>query len=317
MRYQPLGNSGLLVSVVGLGCNNFGRRLDLAGTKSVLDAAIDEGITLLDTADIYGPQGGSENLMGEALKGRRDKIVLATKWGNANADMGYGPAAGAKGGRSYIRIAVEKSLARLQTDYIDLYQMHSPDPVTPIEETLAALTELVQEGKVRYVGSSNFAGWEIARADHVARENGFVRFISAQNEYSLLERGIEAEVIPACQAYGQGMLPFFPLANGLLTGKVRRDTGAPSDSRLAGRDGYLTDDKFDRVEALEKWGAEHGHSLLEIAIAGLLAQPTVGSVIAGATKPEQVKANAAAGQWQPTAQELADIDRLAPGPAES
>ena len=229
--------------------------------------------------------------------------------------MGYGPAAGAKGGRSYIRTAVEKSLARLQTDYIDLYQMHSPDPVTPIEETLAALTELVHEGKVRYIGSSNFAGWEIARADHVARENGFVRFISAQNEYSLLERDIEAEVIPACQAYGQGLLPFFPLANGLLTGKVRRDTGAPPDSRLAGREGYLTEDKFDRVEALEKWGAEHGHSLLEIAIAGLLAQPAVGSVIAGATKPEQVRANAAASQWQPTAEELADINRLAPPPA--
>ncbi|BEP16205.1 aldo/keto reductase [Acidothermaceae bacterium B102] len=312
MRYQPLGNSGLLVSVVGLGCNNFGGRLDLAGTKSVIDAAIDEGITLLDTADIYGDRGGSETLMGEALKGKRDKIVLATKWGHQSTDMGYGHAAGAKGGRNYIRAAVEHSLQRLQTDYIDLYQLHTPDPVTPIEETLATLTELVTEGKVRYIGTSNFAGWEIARAAHVAKENGFVPFISAQNHYSLLERDLEADVIPACAAYGQGMLPYFPLANGLLTGKVRRDGGAPSDSRLAGRDSYLTDDKFDRVEALEKWAAEHGRTLLEIAIAGLAAQPTVGSVIAGATKPEQVRANAAAGEWQPTTDELADIDRLAP-----
>jgi aryl-alcohol dehydrogenase-like predicted oxidoreductase len=309
MRYQPLGNSGLLVSVVGLGCNNFGGRLDLAGTKAVIDAAIEEGITLLDTADIYGNRGGSETLMGEALKGKRDKIVLATKWGS---DMGYGPVAGARGGRHYIRYAVEQSLTRLQTDHIDLYQLHTPDRVTPIEETLSVLTDLVNEGKVRYIGTSNFAGWEIARAAHVAKENGFVPFISAQNHYSLLERDLEADVIPACEAYGQGMLPYFPLANGLLTGKVRRDTGAPSDSRLNGRDNYLTDDKFDRVEALEKWGAEHGRTLLEIAIGALAAQPTVGSVIAGATKPEQVRANAAAGEWQPTADELADIDRLAP-----
>ncbi len=309
MRYQPLGTSGLLVSVVGLGCNNFGGRLDLDATKAVLDTAIDEGITLLDTADIYGNRGGSETLMGEALKGRRDQVVLATKWGG---DMGYGPVAGARGGRGYIRTAVERSLTRLQTDHIDLYQLHMPDPVTPIEETLSALTALVREGKVRYVGSSNLSGWEIARADHVARENGFVRFISAQNHYSLLERDLEADVIPAAAAYGQGLLPYFPLANGLLTGKVRRDSGAPSDSRLAGRDEYLTDDKFDRVEALEKWGAEHGRSLLDIAIAGLAAQPTVGSVIAGATKPEQVRANVAAAEWEPTAEELAEIDQIAP-----
>jgi aryl-alcohol dehydrogenase-like predicted oxidoreductase len=311
MRYQPLGNSGLLVSVVGLGCNNFGGRLDLAATKAVIDAAIDEGITLLDTADIYS-KGQSEQLIGQAIRGRRDKVLLATKWGNQNADMGYGPSAGAKGGRGYIRRAVEASLTRLQTDYIDLYQLHTPDPVTPIEETLAALQELITEGKIRYIGSSNFAGWQIADADHVARQNGFAPFVSAQNHYSLLERGVEAEVIPACEAFGVGMLPFFPLANGLLTGKVRRDTGAPADSRLAGRDAYLTDDKFDRVEALEKWGAEHGHTLLEIAIAGLLAQPTVASVIAGATKPEQVRANAAAAEWIPTSEELAEINRLAP-----
>jgi aryl-alcohol dehydrogenase-like predicted oxidoreductase len=311
MRYRHLGNSGLLVSVVGLGCNNFGGRLDLDRTRGVIDAAIDEGITLLDTADIY-TTGASEELIGHALQGRRDKVVIATKWGSQRSDMGYGPAAGAKGGRGYIRRAVEASLTRLQTDHIDLYQLHTPDPVTPIEETLAALTELVAEGKIRYVGSSNFAGWQIADADHIAHQSGYVPFISAQNHYSLLERAPETEVIPACEAFGVGLLPFFPLANGLLTGKIRRETGAPADSRLAGRDSYLTDDKFDRVEALEKWGAEHGHTLLEIAIAGLAAQPTVGSVIAGATKPEQVRANAAAGEWEPTAEELAEIDSLAP-----
>ncbi len=311
MRYQPLGNSGLVVSVVGLGCNNFGGRVDLAGTKNVLDAAIDEGITLLDTADVYG-SGASETLLGQALEGRRDQVLIATKWGHQKGGMGYGPAAGAKGGRGYIRRAVEESLSRLRTDHIDLYQLHTPDPVTPIEETLAALTELVAEGKIRYVGSSNFAGWQIADADHVAKQNGFVRFISAQNHYSLLERGIEADVIPAAEAFGVGMLPFFPLANGLLTGKVRRDTGAPEGSRLATREGYVTEDKLDRVEALEKWGAEHGRTILEIAVAGLAAQPAVGSVIAGATKPEQVRANAAAGAWVPTADELAEIDELAP-----
>jgi aryl-alcohol dehydrogenase-like predicted oxidoreductase len=311
MRYRPLGNSGLLVSVVGLGCNNFGGRLDLEATTAVIDAAIDEGITLLDTADIY-THGQSEELIGHALKGRRDEVLIATKWGHQSSDMGYGPSAGAKGGRGYIRRAVEASLTRLQTDYIDLYQLHTPDPVTPIEETLAALHELVVEGKVRYIGSSNFAGWQIADADHIARQNGFAPFVSAQNHYSLLERDVETEVIPACDAFGVGMLPYFPLANGLLTGKVRRDTGAPEDSRLNGRDSYLTADKFDRVEALEKWGAEHGRSLLEIAIAGLAAQPAVGSVIAGATKPEQVRANAAAGEWVPTADELAELKTLAP-----
>ncbi|MDX6258048.1 MAG: hypothetical protein QOJ11_4382 [Frankiales bacterium] len=311
MRYRPLGNSGLLVSVVGLGCNNFGPRLDLAGTKAVIGAAIDEGITLLDTADMYG-NGQSEELIGQVLGARRDQVLIATKWGNYRADMGYGPSAGAPGGRGYIRRAIEASLTRLKTDHIDLYQLHLPDPVTPIEETLAALHELIAEGKIRYIGSSNFAGWQIADADHVARENGFAPFVSAQNHYSLLERDVEAEVIPACQAFGVGLLPFYPLANGLLTGKVRRETGAPADSRLATREAYLTDDKFDRVEALEKWGAEHGRTLLEIAIGALAAQPAVGSVIAGAMKPEQVRANAAAAEWVPSAEELAQIKQLAP-----
>ena len=312
MRYRPLGNSGLLVSVVGLGCNNFGGRLDLAATKSVIDAAIDEGITLLDTADIYGNLGGSEELMGEALQGRRDKVLIATKWGHQQTDMGYGPAAGAKGGRAYIRTAVEHSLTRLRTDHIDLYQLHFPDRQTPLEETLAALTELVDEGKVRYIGSSQFAGWQIADAAHIAGQGGYAPFISAQNHYSLLERDVEAEVVPAAEAFGVGVLPFFPLANGLLTGKIRRGQAPPPDSRLNGRDDYITEDKLDRVEALEKWGAEHGRTLLEIAIGALAAQPAVGSVIAGATKPEQVRANAAAGQWEPTDDELAEIDVLAP-----
>ncbi len=312
MRYRPLGRSGLTVSVVGLGCNNFGGRLDLDATRSVLDAAIDAGITLFDTADIYGGQGGSEELMGQALRGRRDSFVLATKFGHQSGDMGYGPAAGAKAGRLYVRRAVEASLRRLQTDHIDLYQLHTPDPVTPIEETLAALHELVLEGKVRYLGHSNFAGWQVARAAHVAAAAGGTPFVSAQNHYSLLERDVEADVVPACDAYGVGMLPYFPLANGLLTGKVTRANGAPEGSRLHGRDGYVTEAKLDVVEALAKWGADHGRTLLEIAIGALAAQPTVGSVIAGATTPEQVQANAAAGSWEPTEADLAAIDAIAP-----
>ncbi len=309
MRYRPLGHSGLLVSVVGLGCNNFGRRLDLADTRRVLDAAIDAGVTLLDTADTYGE---SEVLMGEALAGRRDAVVLATKFGHRSANLGYGAAAGAKGGRLYVRRAVENSLRRLRTDHLDLYQLHTPDPVTPLEETLAALHELVVEGKVRYLGHSNFAGWQVARADHLARERGWTPFISAQNHYSLLERDVEAEVVPACAAYGVGMLPYFPLANGLLTGKIRRGEGAPEGSRLRGRDDYVTDAKLDVVEALQAWGAAHGRSLLEIAVGALAAQPTVASVIAGATRPEQVTANVAAGEWQPTPADLAEIDAIAP-----
>jgi len=312
MRYRPLGRSGLTVSVVGLGCNNFGGRLDLDATRSVLDAAIDAGITLFDTADIYGGQGGSEELMGQALRGRRDSFVLATKFGHQSGEMGYGPAAGAKAGRLYVRRAVEASLRRLQTDHIDLYQLHTPDPVTPIEETLAALHELVLEGKVRYLGHSNFAGWQVARAAHVAAAAGGTPFVSAQNHYSLLERDVEADVVPACDAYGVGMLPYFPLANGLLTGKVTRANGAPEGSRLHGRDGYVTEAKLDVVEALAKWGADHGRTLLEIAIGALAAQPTVGSVIAGATTPEQVQANAAAGSWEPTETDLAAIDAIAP-----
>ncbi len=313
MRYRALGNSGLTVSVVGLGCNNFGRRLDLAGTRAVVDAAIDCGITLLDTADTYGGDGRSEELLGEALAGRRDRVVLATKFGHQAADMGYGRAAGAKGGRSYIRRAAEESLRRLRTDYIDLYQIHTPDPQTPIAETLGALGELVAEGKVRYLGNSNFTGWQIAEAACLADRRAAVPFVSAQNHWSLLERAAEAEVVPAARHFGLGVLPYFPLANGLLTGKIRRGQPAREGTRLAGREGYVTEAKLDIVEALAAWGEAHGVSLLAIAIACLAEQPGCGSVIAGAMSPEQVKANADAADWIPTAQEVAEVDAITLG----
>jgi aryl-alcohol dehydrogenase-like predicted oxidoreductase len=314
MRYGTLGHSGLLVSRVGLGCNNFGGRLDVQQTRAVVDAAIEEGITLFDTAETYGGAGASELALGEVLQGRRDKIVLATKFGHQGADMGYGPAAGARGGRGYLKVAVEKSLIRLRTDHIDLYQLHTPDPVTPIEETLAALDDLVTEGKIRYIGHSNFAGWQIADAAHTALAAGRTPFISAQNHWSLLERDAEREVVPAAIHFGLGLLPYFPLANGLLTGKVRRGQGVPAGTRLAEprRAGYVTDAKLDAVEALITWGQEQGASILQIAIGGLAAQPGCASVIAGATSAEQVRANAAAGQWRPTDDQLAAIDKLVP-----
>jgi aryl-alcohol dehydrogenase-like predicted oxidoreductase len=314
MRYRSLGDSGLMVSVAGLGCNNFGRRVDLAGTRAVVDAAMDAGITMLDTADTYGDGGASEELLGEVLAGRREQVVLATKFGHQGYDMGYGPAAGAKGGRAYIRRAVEASLRRLRTDYIDLYQLHTPDPVTPVAETLAALTELVTEGKVRYLGNSNFTGWQIADAAHVARAAGTAPFVSAQNHWSLLEREVEAEVLPAARHFGLCVLPYFPLANGLLTGKVRRGQEPPAGSRLASRPGYVTDNKLDRVEALIAWAAERGRTVLEVAVGALAAQDGCACVIAGATTPEQVKANAAAAEWVPSAEELADLDRIVPPP---
>ena len=313
MRYRSLGHSGLLVSVVGLGCNNFGSRLDLAGTRKVVDAAIDTGITLLDTADTYGGGGRSEELLGEALAGRREQVVLATKFGHQHSDMGYGPAAGAKGGRAYIRRAVEHSLRRLRTDYIDLYQIHTPDPQTPITETLGALNDLVTEGKVRYLGNSNFSGWQIAEAACLAERHGAVPFVSAQNHWSLLERAAEAEVVPAARHFGLGVLPYFPLANGLLTGKIRRGQPAKEGTRLAGRDSYVTDAKLDIVEALARWGESHGVSLLTIAIACLAEQPGCASVIAGAMSPEQVNANAAAADWIPSPEELAEVDAISLG----
>ncbi|MHB8505696.1 MAG: aldo/keto reductase [Acidimicrobiales bacterium] len=292
MRYRQLGNSGLTVSVVGLGCNNFGGRLDLEASRRVIDAAIDHGVTLFDTADSYGNRGGSEEIIGQVLGSRRDQVVLATKFGN---DMGSGDRE-ARGGRRYIRMAVEASLRRLRTDHVDLYQLHQPDRCTPVAETLAALDELVAAGKVRYVGSSNFSAWQVADAAWEARTSGLERFVSAQNHYSLLERDAEKELLPACERFGVGVLPYFPLANGLLTGKYRRGEPMPEGTRLSGR--AIEDTTFDRIEALESFAKERGHSLLELAFAGLLAHPEVSSVIAGATRPEQVAANVAAGEWE-------------------
>ncbi len=310
MRYRPLGNSGLTVSVVGLGCNNFGRRLDVDQTRAVVDAAIDAGVTLLDTAEAYGGSGRSEEHLGAALTGRRDQVVLATKFGAQGADMGYGPAAGAKGGRAYIRRAVEHSLRRLRTDYIDLSQIHAPDPVTPIEETISALTELVRAGLVRYIGHSNFSAVQVAAAAAAARELGAVPFISAQNHWSLLERGSEHDVVPAARQFGLGVLPFFPLANGLLTGKVRRGVPPAAGTRLAARQDYITESRLDKVEALADWSQQHGVTMLEVAIGGLAALPGCTSVIAGATSAEQVRANAAAADWVPAPGELAEIDKI-------
>jgi aryl-alcohol dehydrogenase-like predicted oxidoreductase len=313
MRYRALGNSGLVVSVVGLGCNNFGGRLDLAGTRKVIDAAIDCGITLFDTSDTYGGGGRSEELIGEALGGRRDQVVLATKFGHQNADMGYGHAAGAKGGRGYIRRAVEQSLRRLGTDYIDLYQIHTPDPHTPIGETMNALNELVTEGKVRYLGHSNFTGWQIAEAACLADCRDLIPFVSAQNHWSLLERAAEAEVVPAARHFGVGVLQYFPLANGLLTGKIRRGQPAREGTRLAGRESYVTEAKLDIVEKLATWSEAHGVSLLTTAIGCLAEQPGCASVISGAMSAEQVKGNAAAADWVPSADELAEVDAITLG----
>jgi len=303
-----LGKSGLTVSVVGLGCNNFGGsfggRLDLEATRSVVESALDAGVTLFDTANTYGDRGGSETLLGSVLQGHRDKVVLATKFGS---DMGEGPGV-ARASRWYIRGAVEDSLRRLQTDYIDLYQLHRPDGITPIAETVGALDELVHEGKVRYIGSSNFASWQVVEADWTARTSGHERFVSAQNHYSLLARDAERSVLPVCEAYGVGVLPFFPLADGLLTGKYRRELDRPTGTRLDGRD--IPDETYDRIESLSGFAKSHGHSILELAFAGLLARPCIGSVIAGATSPEQVRANAAAGEWVLDPAEVAALDRL-------
>ncbi|HMA46049.1 MAG TPA: aldo/keto reductase [Frankiaceae bacterium] len=311
MRYRPLGTSGLLVSVVGLGCNNVGSRLDLDATRAVVDAALESGVTFLDTADSYGNKGGSETLLGHVLRHRRDDVVLATKFGSDMAGA-YGPDFGARASRRYLRRAIEGSLRRLQTDHVDLYQLHKPDPYTPVEETLEALDELVREGKTRYVGSSNLAAWQVADAEWTARTRGTTPFIGAQNHYNLLERGAEAELVPACRRYGIGVVPYYPLANGLLAGKYHRGQAPPPGTRLAGRLDELTGEVFDTLEALESFARERGRSLLDVAIGGLAAQPAVASVIAGATSPEQVRANAAAGEWQPGGDDLAVLDKIVP-----
>ncbi|MCA1682661.1 MAG: aldo/keto reductase, partial [Actinobacteria bacterium] len=286
MRTRRLGKEGPDLSVVGLGCNNFGGRVDLEGTRAVVDAALDVGVTLFDTADIYGDKGGSEAFLGEVLEGRRDGVLIATKFGG---EMGEGT--DARGSREYIRKAVEGSLQRLRTDVIDLYQYHTPDGITPFEETFAALDELVREGKVRYVGHSNLEAAQIEEIDSFCRAQGLARPVSAQNQYSLLRREAEEELLPTCERLGIGALPYFPLASGLLTGKYKRGDARPQGTRLSGRDEVFTDETFDRLEALEAYAKARGLTLLQVAIGGLLGQPAVSSVIAGATKPEQVRAN--------------------------
>jgi len=312
MTYRQLGDSGLTVSTVGLGCNNIGGRVDKDATRALVDAAIDAGITLFDTADIYGSQPGlSEDFLGQALQGRRENIVLATKFGKPAGGMTRPPHE-ARGSRRYIRASIEGSLRRLRTDYIDLYQMHEPDPRTPIEESLDALDELVHEGKVRYVGSSQFRSWQVVDADWTARVAGRARFISTQAQYSLLERRAETALVPVCEHLGVGLLPFYPLANGLLTGKYRRDAPPPPGSRLDGGRyaERLATARWDVIEALRVFADERGVTMLDIAIGGLAAQPAVASVIAGATSPDQVRANARAGGWAPDATDLVGLDEI-------
>lgn len=309
--YRTLGKSGLRVSPIGLGANNFGGRIDAEASRKVIDAAIEHGINFFDTADVYGNKGGSESIIGEVLGARRKEVIIATKFGHV-----FDEAKGLKGAsRQYIVSAVEASLKRLKTDWIDLYQLHVPDPATPIEETLRALDDLIRSGKVRYIGASNLPAWQVVEAQFIAREIGAHRFVSSQDEYSLLRRDAERELLPALNSYGVGLLPFFPLANGLLTGKYKRGEAVPAGTRLAGdaarADRVLTENNLRIVERLTGFAQERGHSLLDLAFSWLLANPAVSSVIAGATKPEQIAQNVKAGSWQLTPAELAEIDRIA------
>jgi aryl-alcohol dehydrogenase-like predicted oxidoreductase len=313
MHIRNLGGSGLRVSAVGLGCNNFGQRIDLEASRKVIHKALDLGITLFDTADIYSGLGGSETVLGEVLGDRRKDIVLATKYSKPMSSDGTKQGAS----RRYIMSAVEASLTRLKTDYIDLYQQHDFDPLTPIEESLRALDDLVRQGKVRYLGNSNFPAWLIAEAELTARGINVNRFVSCQDEYSLLVRGIEQELLPAAQAYNLGLLPFFPLASGLLTGKYKRGAAAPDDTRFAKspalRDRYVTPRNEDIVEKLTAFAAAHGHTMLELAFSWLASRPQVSSVIAGATRVEQVEQNIKAIDWKLNAEELAEIDKITLG----
>jgi len=307
---RTLGHSGLEVSVLGLGCNNFGRSVDLAGTRAVVDAALAEGVTFLDTADIYGGDGASEALLGQVLRGRRERVVLGTKFG---MDMGDGR--GPRGSRAYILESVEDSLARLKTDVIDVYWYHQPDGVTPIAETLGALDELVRAGKVRAIGASNFTAEQLEEADQVAREHGYTRFTAVQNHYSLLAREAERDVLPTCERLGLAFVPYYPLASGLLTGKYRRGAPPPPGSRLASRGRMPSEEQFALLEALEEFARQRGRSLLELAIGALLARPVVASVIAGATRPEQVRANAAAARRPLSDEDATALDDLLGAPA--
>lgn len=310
MEYRKLGTSGLKVSIVGIGCNNFGRRCDDAQTARIVDTAIDEGINFFDTADMYGG-GQSEEFLGKSIKDKdRSSIIVATKFGNpmSNSDLQRGAS------RRYIVKAVEDSLRRLDSDYIDLYQQHVPDPDTPVEESLRALDDLVRDGKVRYLGHSNFNGWQIADADWTARSAGTNRYVTAQNSYSLLDRRVEREVLPACERFGLGLLPYFPLASGMLTGKYKRGEQAPEGTRLAawGERGKaaLSDQNFDTVEALTAFAGERDHTILERAMSWLASMPVISSVIAGATSPEQVRLNVQAADWRLTAEEMQEVSEL-------
>ncbi len=300
MELVDLGGSGLRVSRVGLGCNNFGGRIGFEETRAVVEAALDVGVTFFDTAEVYGNGGGSERFLGELLEGRRDQVVLATKFA-WEADVGGGSA-------ENVRRAIAGSLERLRTDYVDLYYLHRPDSKTPIEETLGALDSLVQEGTVRAIGCSNFSADQLAEADRVAGERGTVRFTVLQNQYSLLARGDDDAALPRCRELGVGYVPYFPLASGLLTGKYRRGEPAPEGTRLAGRE--IEDERLDRVERLAVYAEEHGHTILELAISALASTPGITSIISGATKAEQVRANAAAGDWRLNSDDLAALASL-------
>ncbi len=310
MQQRNLGTSGLQVSLVGLGCNNFGGRIDLEASRRVVHRALDLGITLFDTADIYGERGGSETVLGQILGDRRKDIILATKFSGPMDDAGVLKGAS----RRYILSAAEASLRRLRTDWIDLYQLHYPDPATPIEETLRTLEDLIRQGKVRYIGCSNLPAWQVVEAQWTARHLRVNGFVSCQDEYSLVVRDPERELVPAMEAYGLGLLPYFPLASGLLTGKYKRNAPLPEGTRLAKTqrlaDRYLTAANWEIVERLEAFCARRGHSLLELAFSWLAARPRVCSVIAGATRPEQVEQNVKAVEWALTPEELAEVDRL-------
>lgn len=310
MEYRSLGNSGLKVSLTGLGCNNFAMKCDAAQTRAIVHRALDEGVTFFDTADIYGNRGGSEDLLGKALGERRREVILATKFGMA---MGDGPYLHG-GSRRYIVAAAEASLKRLGTDYVDLYQIHFPDPETPQEETLGALDDLVRAGKVRYIGSSNFAAWQVAEAHAIARARCLAPYISAQNQYNLLDRSVERELVPACRHFGVSILPYFPLASGFLTGKYRRGAEPPKGTRLALMkrlaDPLMTPENFARIERLEEFARGRGHTMVELATSWLALQPQVASVIAGATSPDQVAENVNACGWKLGADELAEVDKI-------
>jgi aryl-alcohol dehydrogenase-like predicted oxidoreductase len=310
MMKRALGKTGLEVSALGLGCNNFGGRLDLEKSRRVVDAAIEAGITFFDTADVYGDRGGSETLLGDALGGRRKDVILATKFGLPMDDAGRLK----RGSRAYVMAAIEASLKRLRTDWIDIYYLHRPDPETPIAETLAALDDLIRQGTIRFAGCSNLSGPQLEQALDIARQQKLAPFVVAQDEYSVLSRALEPALLPVIERHGLALVPYFPLASGLLSGKYRKGQPLPAGTRLtAGRlsERFVTERNLAIIERLAAFCTERGHTMLELAFGWLLARPSVASVIAGATSPEQVQQNAAALGWRMTAEEVAAVNRLA------